>query len=66
MALSTPESIENPTSSNGANKVPQEYRTELDRIFFQFLNNICSNRKSMQSPMIIKLIHRAYSGSGRR
>lgn len=26
-----------------SNEVPQEYRAEVDRIFFQFLNKICSN-----------------------
>lgn len=26
--------------------VPQEYRAEVDRIFFEYLNKICSNRKS--------------------
>ena len=31
-------------SSNHSNEVPQEYRTEVDRIFFEFLNKICSNR----------------------
>lgn len=29
--------------SNHSNEVPQEYRTEVDRIFFEFLNRICSN-----------------------
>jgi hypothetical protein len=27
------------------NEVPQEYRAEVDRIFFEFLNKVCSNRK---------------------
>lgn len=30
-------------SSNHSNEVPQEYRAEVDRIFFEFLNKICSN-----------------------
>ena len=64
-ALSTPGSIENPTSSNDANKVLQEYHVELDHIFFLSLNNICSNRKSMQASNIIGLFRRAYSGSDR-
>ena len=65
-ALSTPGSVENPISSNGENKVLQEYHVELDHIFFQSLNNICSNSKSMQSPNIIELFRYAYSGSDRR
>jgi hypothetical protein len=32
----------NGTSSH-SNEVPQEYRPEVDRIFFEFLNKICSN-----------------------
>ena len=43
--LLTQKSTENLTTSNHANEVPQEYRTEVDRIFFEFLNNTCSNRK---------------------
>ncbi|EGN93277.1 hypothetical protein SERLA73DRAFT_189825, partial [Serpula lacrymans var. lacrymans S7.3] len=31
------------SASNHGNEVPQEYRTEVDRIFFDFLNKICSN-----------------------
>ncbi len=45
-------STDNFSSSMGANgnggshgnEVPQEYRAEVDRIFFEFLNKICSNR----------------------
>ncbi|KAH7913761.1 hypothetical protein BJ138DRAFT_1001713 [Hygrophoropsis aurantiaca] len=29
--------------SGHGNEVPQEYRPEVDRIFFEFLSNICSN-----------------------
>ncbi|KAH7929714.1 hypothetical protein BV22DRAFT_1056231 [Leucogyrophana mollusca] len=29
--------------SGHGNEVPQEYRAEVDRIFFEFLSNICSN-----------------------
>ena len=29
------------------NEVPQEYRPAVERIFFEFLNNVCSNRKSL-------------------
>lgn len=43
-AALTRKSVENLTS-NHANDVPQEYRAEVDRIFFEFLNSICSNRK---------------------
>lgn len=46
-ALTTRQSTENvPTSTSSAshgNEVPQEYRAEVDRIFFEFLNSICSN-----------------------
>ncbi|CCM02088.1 uncharacterized protein FIBRA_04165 [Fibroporia radiculosa] len=31
------------TSSGHGNEVPQEYRAEVERIFFEFLNSICSN-----------------------
>ena len=31
------------TSGHG-NEVPQEYRSDVERIFFEFLNSICSNR----------------------
>ncbi|KAG2157230.1 hypothetical protein DEU56DRAFT_763573 [Suillus clintonianus] len=44
--LVTRQSAENlsPTSAQGhSNEVPQEYRAEVDRIFFEFLNSICSN-----------------------
>ncbi|KAF8993124.1 hypothetical protein BDZ89DRAFT_1150749 [Hymenopellis radicata] len=30
-------------SSTSSSDVPQEYRADVDRIFFQFLNRICSN-----------------------
>lgn len=30
--------------SGHGNEVPQEYRSEVERIFFEFLNTICSNR----------------------
>lgn len=32
-------------SGGHGNEVPQEYRAEVDRIFFEFLNKVCSNRK---------------------
>jgi len=31
------------TSTTDANEIPAEYRAEVDRIFFEFLANICSN-----------------------
>lgn len=31
--------------SGHANEVPQEYRAEVERIFFEFLTRICSNRE---------------------
>ena len=48
-ALTNRSSTDNFTSgigangSNHSNEVPQEYRAEVDRIFFEFLNRICSN-----------------------
>lgn len=30
-------------AANAGNEVPQEYRSEVDRIFFEFLEAICSN-----------------------
>lgn len=41
----TSPSAEGGASGHG-NEVPQEYRAEVERIFFEFLNSICSNRKS--------------------
>jgi len=38
-------------SSSHSNEVPQEYRAEVDRIFFEFLNKICSNRPYTLHPM---------------
>ncbi|KAF8921111.1 hypothetical protein CPB85DRAFT_1428129 [Mucidula mucida] len=36
--------MDHPTSSStSSSDVPQEYRADVDRIFFQFLNRICSN-----------------------
>lgn len=35
------------TSSSHGNEVPQEYRAEVDRVFFDFLSSICSNRKPL-------------------
>ena len=33
------------SSTTDANEIPTEYRVEVDRIFFDFLSNICSNRE---------------------
>ncbi|KAF9246151.1 hypothetical protein BU15DRAFT_39764 [Melanogaster broomeanus] len=41
--LLTRNSTENLSMTSHGNEVPQEYRAEVDRIFFEFLNNICSN-----------------------
>jgi hypothetical protein len=42
--LVTRQSAENLSPTSGhSNEVPQEYRAEVDRIFFEFLNSICSN-----------------------
>ncbi|KAI0032222.1 hypothetical protein K488DRAFT_8902, partial [Vararia minispora EC-137] len=35
--------------STHGNEVPQEYKTEVDRIFFEFLNKICSNLDATDS-----------------
>ena len=32
-------------STTDANEIPAEYKAEVDRIFFDFLSNICSNRE---------------------
>jgi hypothetical protein len=64
-ALLTQNSMENLTSSNHANEVPQEYRAEVDRIFFDFLNNVCSHRKRIQVRTIVQLTHRVCSRSDR-
>ncbi|KIK98718.1 hypothetical protein PAXRUDRAFT_823568 [Paxillus rubicundulus Ve08.2h10] len=42
-ALLTRNSMENLTMTSHGNEVPQEYRAEVDNIFFEFLNSICSN-----------------------
>lgn len=36
-------SAEGGSASGHGNEVPQEYRAEVERIFFEFLNNTCSN-----------------------
>ncbi|KAI1795920.1 hypothetical protein LXA43DRAFT_1164107, partial [Ganoderma leucocontextum] len=36
-------------SSGHGNEVPQEYRTDVERIFFEFLNSICSNLDATDS-----------------
>ncbi|KAF8637376.1 hypothetical protein AX17_002875 [Amanita inopinata Kibby_2008] len=36
-------------SSSPGSDVPQEYKTEVDRIFFEFLNKICSNLDATDS-----------------
>ncbi|KAG1756645.1 uncharacterized protein EDB91DRAFT_1041221 [Suillus paluster] len=43
-SLVTRQSTENLSPTSGhSNEVPQEYRAEVDRTFFEFLNNVCSN-----------------------
>ncbi|KAH9901335.1 hypothetical protein C8Q73DRAFT_241552 [Cubamyces lactineus] len=37
------------SSSSHGNEVPQEYRAEVERIFFEFLNAICSNLDATDS-----------------
>ncbi|KAF5389844.1 hypothetical protein D9757_003698 [Collybiopsis confluens] len=41
----------NRAESPPTNDVPQEYRNEVDRIFFEFLNKTCSNREVLPSFM---------------
>ncbi|KZP12613.1 hypothetical protein FIBSPDRAFT_754794 [Athelia psychrophila] len=36
-------------AANAGNEVPQEYRSEVDRIFFEFLEAICSNLDATDS-----------------
>ncbi|KAH9934724.1 uncharacterized protein B0H18DRAFT_485663 [Fomitopsis serialis] len=43
MSRGSPSAEGGSTSSGHANEVPQEYRAEVERIFFEFLNMICSN-----------------------
>ena len=35
------------TSTTDANEIPAEYRVEVDKIFFDFLSNVCSNRRCL-------------------
>ena len=65
-ALLTQKSMENLPAPNHANEVPQEYRAEVDRIFFEFLNIVCSNRKPTQVRTIVPLTQRVCSRSDRR
>lgn len=65
-ALLTQKSMENLPAPNHANEVPQEYRAEVDRIFFEFLNIVCSNRKPTQVRTIVHLTQRVCSRSDRR
>lgn len=44
MSRGSPSADGGSSSSGHANEVPQEYRAEVERIFFEFLNSICSNR----------------------
>ena len=43
MSRTSPSNEGGSTSGHG-NEVPQEYRADVERIFFEFLNMICSNR----------------------
>ncbi|KAG8217867.1 hypothetical protein J3R82DRAFT_6033 [Butyriboletus roseoflavus] len=49
LRISPQSHVQNLIASNHANEVPQEYRAEVDRIFFEFLNNICSNLEATDS-----------------
>ncbi|KAH9842755.1 uncharacterized protein C8Q71DRAFT_827541 [Rhodofomes roseus] len=43
MSRGSPSAEGGSTASGHANEVPQEYRAEVERIFFEFLDNTCSN-----------------------
>ncbi|KAI0321664.1 hypothetical protein OF83DRAFT_1168298 [Amylostereum chailletii] len=43
------DSLSTPQATNHSNEVPQEYRGEVDRVFFEFLNKICSNLEATDS-----------------
>ncbi|EJF65814.1 hypothetical protein BD309DRAFT_848533 [Dichomitus squalens] len=45
----TSPSNEGGSSSGHGNEVPQEYRADVERIFFEFLNSICSNLDATDS-----------------
>ncbi|KAF9013978.1 hypothetical protein BDQ17DRAFT_1296044 [Cyathus striatus] len=38
-----------PSNSSSSSDVPAEYKTEVDRIFFEYLNKICSNLEATDS-----------------
>ncbi|GLB34823.1 hypothetical protein LshimejAT787_0203880 [Lyophyllum shimeji] len=42
-------SSDSPVGTSISNDVPQEYRGEVDRIFFEYLNKICSNLEATDS-----------------
>ncbi|TFK42425.1 hypothetical protein BDQ12DRAFT_676183 [Crucibulum laeve] len=42
-------SNDGPMPSSSGSDVPQEYRNEVDRIFFEYLNRICSNLEATDS-----------------
>jgi hypothetical protein len=53
--LSQP-SADNPGGPSSGSDIPQEYRLEVDRIFFEYLNKICSNCGSFLRIAIVFLI----------
>ncbi|KXN92214.1 hypothetical protein AN958_08667 [Leucoagaricus sp. SymC.cos] len=48
-ALNKKASSDGPTLSSTTSDVPIEYRSEVDRIFFEYLNKICSNLDATDS-----------------
>jgi hypothetical protein len=47
----------NQMSMNHGNEVPLEYRSEVDRVFFEFLESICSNCWSSRVILVSPLSH---------
>jgi hypothetical protein len=45
-------------ASNHTNEIPQEYKAEVEKIFFDFLNKICSNRGFLCVPVIYFVLNR--------
>jgi hypothetical protein len=50
------------TGSYHRDDVPQEYKEEVDRVFFEFLNKICSNCKCLLHPRTIACVYSEHSG----
>ena len=61
------------TNAGHGNEIPQECRADVDRIFFEFLTNVCSNRRSnffykiicLYSPSIYKNFYKVDATDGK-